>query len=69
MNGANIRVVQGRCCLAFTLKTSEGLRIARYVFRQKLQGNKTTKAGVLGFINYSHPPTAESFKHGVVGDG
>jgi hypothetical protein len=69
VDGADIGVVQSGCGLTFTLKTSEGLGIARNYFRQKFEGDETMKAGILGLINNAHPAAAESFKHGVMRDG
>ena len=42
MNGAYIRVIQGRRCLRLPLKTSQCLRVFCDILRQEFQGDKTT---------------------------
>jgi hypothetical protein len=69
VNGADIGMVQRRGSFGFTLEAAERLRILRYIVRKELQGDETTKIGVLCFVDDAHPTAAEFFDDAVMGDG
>jgi hypothetical protein len=62
-------MVQGRGSFRLTAKTLQGLHIFGHIFRQELQGHKTVKAGIFGFIHYTHPSTAQLLDDAVMRDG
>ena len=69
MDGADVRVVQGRGGPRFPLKALNRLAIARVFCRQKLQGDVAPEFDVLGFVHYTHATTAQFFQDAVVGYG
>ena len=69
VNRADIWVVEGRCGSCFPPKAFERLRVSGYIFREKLEGDKATKVGVLGFVDHTHPAAAQLLDDAVVGDG
>jgi hypothetical protein len=66
---ANVRMVQRGGSAGFALKSFECLRIARGLFRQKLQRDVAAKSEILGFIYDAHPAAAELFEDAVMRDG
>src|ERR1700676_1595979 len=48
VNGADIRMIQGRGGFGLALETAERLGILGYVVRQELEGYETAKLDVLG---------------------
>src|ERR1700733_3288616 len=68
VNGADVGMVESGGSLRLSLKSGEGLGIARYLLRKELQGNKTSQACVFRFVNHAHPAPAEFFDHAVVRD-
>jgi len=56
--GANVGMVQGRRGARLSAKPFQRLRIFCSVLGQKLQRDKATEFGVLGFIDQTHPTTA-----------
>ena len=59
VNRADVGMVEGRGGLRFTSETLQCLAVSGHVFREKLQGDKTVEASVLGFVHNTHPATAE----------
>ena len=68
VNGADVGMVQGRGGLSFPLETSQGLRIARHLIWEELQGDEAVQAGVFGLIDDAHPPAPELPDNFVVRD-
>src|SRR5271157_5353339 len=68
VNCADIRVIQRRCGLSFTLKTGECLRVTADLRWQELQGDEAAKAHVLSFVNHSHAAAAEFLDNTVMRD-
>ncbi len=69
VDGADVRVVQGRCGLGFTAETLQSLGVLGEFFRQEFQGYKTVEAGVFGLVHNAHAATAELLHDAVVRDG
>src|ERR1700741_4711919 len=44
VDGADARMIEGRCGLSLALEAAEGLRIAGHFVRKKFQGNETVQA-------------------------
>src|SRR5690348_16538769 len=61
-------MIQSRGGLRLALKSGQRLRVAEHLFRQELEGNKATQAGVLGFVDHTHAAAAKLFDDVVVGD-
>jgi hypothetical protein len=55
--------------LRLALEASQGLRVARDIFWQELQGDEAVEPSVLGLIDDTHSPTAELLDNAVVRDG
>ena len=68
VDGANVRVIQGRGGLRFALETGQGLGIAGNVLRQKLERDEAMKASVLSLVDDTHATAAEFFENAVVGE-
>ena len=66
MYGADIWVIQSGSGACFALKAFENLRIAKDVFGKKFQCDKAAKLRVLGFVDDTHPATAELFENAVL---
>jgi hypothetical protein len=60
VDGANARMVQRRRSAGFALKAFQGLRIARNIRGQELEGDVAAKVEVFSLIHYAHP-AAPSF--------
>src|SRR5882724_5483263 len=69
VDGADIRMVKGGGGLSFSLEPAQGLRILGHAVRQELQRDKASKLEILGFVDNSHSPAAESLYDAVVRDG
>src|SRR3984893_10714528 len=69
VDGADVRMVQGRSCTGFAPETLQSLRILRDIIGQELEGDKATKLGVLGFIDNTHAATAQLLDDAVMRDG
>ena len=66
VNGADVGMIQGGCGLGFALETGEGLRVAGNFLGQKLEGDKTMKPGVFGFVDHAHAAAAQLLENAVV---
>jgi hypothetical protein len=62
-------MVQGGSSLRFALEAGQGLLIFGNFVRQELQRNKAMQLYVLGFIDHTHPTTAELIDDAVMRDG
>jgi hypothetical protein len=65
---ANVGMIQRGGGLGFALKAGQSLRIAGYSLRQKLERDKTSETGVLGFVDDTHSAAAEFFEDAVMRD-
>jgi hypothetical protein len=63
---ANVRVIQGRRSLGFTLKARQCLGVSGNVFRQKLQRYKPVQTGVLGFEDDTHASSTQLLQDAVM---
>ena len=66
VDGADVRVVQGRCRFGFPLKPAEGLGVAGKFIGKKLEGYVTTQFKVFGFKDNPHTATADLVQDAVV---
>ncbi len=69
VDGADVRMIQRRGGLGFTLEAGQGLRIIGNVVREELQGDKAVQLYVLGFVDHAHAAAAEFLDDVVVRDG
>ena len=61
-DGADIGMIQSRGGPGLAYKTLLGLRIAGQLRRQKLQGDGSAQADILGLIDHSHAALADLFQ-------
>ena len=66
IDGADVGMVQGRCCFGLASKPLQCLAVLGDGFRQKLKGHEAVKPGVFRLIDHTHPATAELFDNPVV---
>jgi len=66
INGADVRMIQGRSCLGFYAKACECLRVFGYFVGQELQGDKAVELDVFCFINQPHTATAELLEDAIM---
>jgi hypothetical protein len=69
VDGADIRMIQCRGGLGFTLKAAERLRVFGDVVGKELESDKATELYVLSLVNHTHPAAAEFFDDAIVRDG
>src|SRR5262249_45898318 len=69
MDRANVRMVQSGGSAGFTTEAFQCLWVVRHVIGQEFEGDKTTKIGVLSFVNDTHSTTAQLLCDAVVRDG
>ena len=65
---ADVRVVQGRCCPGFTLKTVEGLCVVGEFIGKELQGHVATELEVFGLVDDAHATAADLAEDAVMGN-
>src|SRR5690349_7982756 len=68
MDYANVGVIQGGSGLRFSPEPGQGIYIFGYPLRQELECYETMETCIFGFVNDSHPATAEFFDDAVVRD-
>ena len=68
VNGADVGMIESRCSLRLAFKTSQGLRIARNIFRQEFQRDKSAQPRVFGLVNDAHTAAAQLFEDTVMGN-
>src|SRR6516164_3695363 len=66
MDGADIRMVEGRRSTRLTLEALERRPVARHVLRQELQGDSTAELGVFGLVDHAHSAATELLQDAVV---
>jgi hypothetical protein len=54
VDGADILMVQRRCCPRLALKALQHLAVPGHIRRQELKRNVTVKLRVLGFVDHTH---------------
>src|SRR5262249_16902439 len=59
VDGADVRVVEGRCSPRFPLEPLQRARIPFGLLREKFEGYPASQADVLGLINDAHASGAE----------
>src|SRR6516164_2201199 len=57
--GADIRMVQRGCGTRLATEALKSLWVFGKVVGEEFQGHEPAKLGVLGFVNHTHPPTAD----------
>jgi hypothetical protein len=68
MNCANVGVIQGGRCMRLASETHKSVRIADYIVREKLEGNKAMETGIFGLV-HAHAAASQLFKDPVMGYG
>ncbi len=68
VDGADVRMIQGRGSLGFALEAAECLRVFGYVVRQELKGDEATEFDILGLVDHTHPAATELLDDAVVRD-
>ena len=68
VNCADIRMIQCRGGLGFTLKAAKRLQVFGYVIGKELEGYEAAKLDVLGLVNHTHATTAQFVDDAVVRD-
>src|ERR1700722_5309643 len=66
VNGADVRVVQGRGGAGFSAETFDGLWILRNIVGKKFEGDGAAEAGVPRFVDNAHATTAQFAEHAVM---
>ena len=61
-------MIQSGSGLRLALKTRQRLRIFGNRIGQKLQGDKSSKREVFGFVDDTHPAAAQLLDNAIVGD-
>ena len=69
MDRANIRVIQCRRGLGFSLEPSQCLGVFGYFIGQKLHRDEPMEGYVLGLVDDTHPTAAQLLYDAVVRDG
>ena len=69
VDGADIGVIQRRGGLSLALKTSQSLRIAGDIVRQKFQRYEPVETSVFGLIYNAHASAPELLDDAIVRDG
>src|SRR6266849_6563962 len=65
VDGANVRMVQGRRGSRFPLEAAQCPRVSSYVIRKELQCDESIEFEILGLVDDTHPAATEFF-HDVV---
>ena len=69
VDGADVRMVQRRCCASLTAKAFESLCVPRQIIRQEFQRDEAAQFAVFRLIHHAHPAASEFLKDAVVGNG
>ena len=69
MDGADIRVVEGRSSLRFPLESFNCMTVLGYCLGEELQGDKAAQGSVLGFVDDTHPSAAQFLNYPIVRNG
>jgi hypothetical protein len=69
VNRADIGMVQCGRGSGFSAEAFQGLAVFAELAGKKFKGNKAIEAGVLGFVDHTHPAPTEFFENAIVGDG
>jgi hypothetical protein len=69
IDGADVRVIQGRGRSRFALKSLNGWMILGKLLGKKFQAHVAAETDVLGFVHDPHSAAAQLFQNAVVGDG
>jgi hypothetical protein len=62
-------MIKGRRGLRLALEPGEGMRISRYMLRQKLERDETVETSILGLVDDAHATAAEFLEDAVMRDG
>ncbi len=68
VDGADVRVIQDRSCLRFSLKPFQCVVISGYFIGQELQCDRAFELEILGFVDDTHP-AAELLHYPIVRNG
>src|SRR5882762_3308921 len=68
VDGADVRMVEGRSCTCLAAEPFQCLRILPHIFGEKLQRDEAPKLGVLSLVHHAHSAAAEFLNNAVVRD-
>ena len=66
MDGANIRMIQGRRGFGFALKSAQSLRIFGDIVGEEFESDEAPEFYVLGLIDHTHPAATQLLNDSVV---
>ena len=69
VDGANVRVIQGRCSFSLTLETRQSLLVLGYVVWKEFESDEAIEFDVLRFVHHTHPTATQLLYDLVVRDG
>ena len=69
VNGADIRMIQGRGSTRLTTEALQRLRVLRNVVGKKLQSDETSERSVFGLVDHTHATTAQLPDDAIVRNG
>jgi len=69
VNGADVRMIERGGGPRFAAETLECLCVQSQIFGKKFQGHETGEAGIFGFVDYTHPSSAEFLEDAVMRNG
>ena len=68
VDGADVRMIQGRRGPRFSLESFERLLILGEVFGKELERHHAAELGVLRLVHDAHAPATQFFKNAIVGN-
>ncbi len=69
VDGADVRMVQGRCGLSLSLETAECLGVPGGILGKELQRDEAIEFDVLGLVDDTHTTATEFFQDAVMREG
>ena len=69
VDGFDVRVIEGACCLSFTNETLLGMRIRSGAFVEEFECHLPVESEILGEVDGPHAARPERFENAVVRDG
>jgi len=69
VNCADIRMIQCRGGLGFTLEAAKRLQVFGYVIGKELESDKATELYILSFVDNTHASAAQLLDDAVMRDG
>ena len=66
---ADVGMVERGSSLSLPLEAAQGLWVAGYLIRQKLQSDETVQPSVLSLVDHTHPATTQLLHNAIMRDG